>query len=369
MDGLPDPRRFGTGSTHALLEAVAAAVFAPDLERRARRRALRMKLSGQLLDGDEQGIRQALAAMPDALHFQTLFAELAQAVESPQADPQSVRLRLFAFPLVLVAAAVDPVRIAGALSATDAVRQLFERSGVLGQTQNFGVCAALCTLDTLESVSPVMLFNAARMIDANAVEACLQPAELEIRTGREQTHLRFLTGAGINRADAPEFSETAANIGAWGRALGALIAKELAAPGLQLLALPRMPMGLMRAPQAGRSAQLDVALHLFVSNTVRRMRMSAGEPVAILSAHDNGELRLTLSSVFAEDLVEGFRWPLAPLDDLASIERAIVALLREVRIDDVRVVPSVLQARRASGGDWHPRAGEWDTLMAVTARH
>ena len=369
MERLPDPRRFGTGSTHALLETVAAAVAAADLERRARRHALRVTLRERLLDGDDEGLRQALAAMPDAAHLQTLFDELASAVESPEGEPQSVRLRLFAFPLVLVAAAAEPIRLAGAVSATDGVQQLFERAGVLGQMQNFGLCPALCSLDTLESLSPVTLFNAARLIDAGAVEARLRPAELEVGAGREQAHLRFLAGAGVGRADAPEFSETAANIGAWGKALGALIAKELMAPGLQLLALPRMPQGLVRAPHAGRRAQLDVALHLFVSNTVRRMRMSAGEPVAILSTHDDAELRLTLSSVFAEDLVESFRWPLAPLDDLDSIAQAILALLREVRIDDVRVLPWILPAKRASGGDWHPRAGEWDALTAGAGRH
>jgi hypothetical protein len=130
-----------------------------------------------------------------------------------------------------------------------------------------------------------------------------------------------------------------------------------------------MPQGLLRAPHAGRCAQLEVALHLFVSNTVRRIRMTAGEPVAILSTHDDGELRLTLSSVFAEDLVEGFGWPLAPLDDLHAIEQAIIALLREVRIEDVRLLPSMMPAQRACGGEWYPRANEWDTLVAAAARH
>ena len=369
MNRLPDPRRFGTGSAHALLESVAAAVAAADLDRRARRDALRSKLRTLLLAGDEAGIRQAFAAMPDAAHFRTLFDALAQAVESPQTDAQSVQLRLFAFPLVLVAAAAATIRIAGVLPRIADVQQLFETSAVLGQMRNFGLSAALCSLDALESVSPVMLFAAERAIDADAVKLHLPPAGLEIGAGREQAHLRFLVGAGIGRADAPEFSETAANIGAWGRRLGALIAQQLAAPGLQLLVLPRMPAGLMRVRHAGRCAQLDVALHLFVSNTVRRMRMSAGEPAAILSTHDSGELRLTLSSVFADDLVESFRWPLAPLDDLGAVEQAIVGLLREVRIDDVRVVPSVLPAKRASGGEWHPRVAEWDTLVSGAARH
>ena len=370
MDKLSDPRRFRPGSSgHALLEPVAAILAATDLELRARRNALGAKLAALLRAGDDDGIEAAFAAMPDAPHVQALFDALAQSVESPAVDPQGVRLNLFALPLVLVAASAQPLCIPGALPAVDAVQQLFERSGVLGPMQNFGLSPALCALEALESLLPATIFKAIRMIDANALIASLPPADVEISPGREQAHLRFLIGAGIGRADAPELSETAANIGAWGNALSKRIREQLVAPGAQLLVLPRMPKGLMRAPQSGRGAQLDVALHLFVSNTVRRFRMTAGDPVAILSSHDDGELRLTLSSLLADDLVEGFRWPLARLDDLAAIQREMLQLLSEVRVDDVRVAPTLLPAKRTSGGVWHPRAAEWDALVSAAARH
>ena len=370
MDRLSDPRRFLTaGAKHPLLEPVAAVIAAADLEQRARRTELRARLHALLLRGDDPAIAQALAAMPDALHLRTLFDELAQAVEAPPADPQSVFLRVFAFPLVLIAAAREPRQIAGSLPDVAAVRQLFVRSGALGAMRNFGLSSALCTFEALASLTPVALFNAARMIDANAVEPRLRPADLTVAHGREQAHLRFLAGAGVSRADAPELSETAGNIGAWGRDLSALIGKQLTTPGVQLLVLPRMPQAMMRAPHAGRSAQLDAALHLFISNTVRRFRMSAGDPVAILSTHDDADVRLTLSSLFADEMVEGFRWPLATLDDLDAIRRAMASLLDAVRISDVRVCPAILPAQRPGGSPWFPRADEWDALAAAVARH
>ena len=97
--------------------------------------------------------------------------------------------------------------------------------------------------------------------------------------------------------------------------------------------------------------------------------MAAGDPVAILSTHDDGELRLTLSSPFAENLVEGFRWPLAALDDLNDLQGKILQLLNDVRVNDVRILPEVLPATRASGGHWHPRVDEWESLVAGAARH
>jgi hypothetical protein len=133
--------------------------------------------------------------------------------------------------------------------------------------------------------------------------------------------------------------------------------------------LPRMPQGMMRAPHAGRSTQLDAALHLFVSNTVRRLRMTTGDPTAILSTHDDGDLRLTLSSSFADEMVDGLRWPLAALDDLDAIQRVMAKLLDEVRVSDVRAHPAILPAQRPCGGVWFPRAGEWDALPAAVLRH
>ena len=128
MDKLSDPRRFRPGSSgHALLEPVAAILAATDLERRARRNALSVKLAAQLRAGDDDGIEAAFAAMPDPPHVQVLFDALAQSAESPEIDPQGVRLNLFALPLVLVAASAQPLCIPGTLPAVDDVRQGIRR--------------------------------------------------------------------------------------------------------------------------------------------------------------------------------------------------------------------------------------------------
>ena len=124
---------------------------------------------------------------------------------------------------------------------------------------------------------------------------------------------------------------------------------QLAQPGLQLLALPRPPGGVLAATHLGRFAQLEIALHLFVSHAVRKIRMATGDPSAILAAHDNGELRITLSSPFDESLIEGFCWPLHPLDDLADIELRIVRLLAECRVSDVRVIGAPMSDKDDGG--------------------
>ncbi len=113
--------------------------------------------------------------------------------------------------------------------------------------------------------------------------------------------------------------------------------------------MPRPPLDLLRATYAGRTAALEAALNLSVSNAVRRFRSASGEPVVVLSAHDEPEIRLSLSSIFDEGAIAGFRWPLHPLDDIGAIVRVMITLLDDCRLDDVRFVSAVLPSRNEQG--------------------
>jgi len=370
MDRLTDPRRFrASGATHPLLELVALGVEADEHDRGAKLLHVRQTIAEQLDRGLDTEIRSALEHVPDAQHYRVLWDALAHVAESPPVESGAAIARVFALPVILIAENPQACMISGSLPDIGAVQSLFERSGALGPMRNFGLSNALCSLAALESLSALEIFRAGHSLDAAAIRTQLPPAEISVTPGREQSHLRFIVGAGISAANAPGFAETGANIGAWGMELSKLLARQLTNSGLQLLVVPRPPRGLLNAAHAGRCAQLDVALNLFVSNTVRRFRTSAGDPSAILSTHDDCDLRLTLSSPYAEDLVDGFRWPLAARDDLNDLQRMILQLLSDVRVTDVRVFPSVLPATRTSGGNWHPRVDEWTRLVARGAQH
>jgi hypothetical protein len=171
-------------------------------------------------------------------------------------------------------------------------------------------------------------------------------------------HLRFLVGAGLTAAGAPAFIETGANIAAWGMSITRALAAQLRAPGLDVLPLPRPPARLLSAAAAGRQAQLAAAFDLFVSNALRRFRMAVGDPVAVVSAHETGEIRVTFSSPLDESLHDGFRWPLYPADDITAVTEGIAALLAECRIGDVRAVGRVLPDLSPAGAPWFPRSAE-----------
>jgi len=304
-------------------------------------------------------------------HFTPAAGEpvLARAAEPRAAEPGAIVARAFAIPLVIIAAATARAEIPGELPDVAALQVVLERRHALGPTRNFGLSNAMCGLQALEALDPARVLVALRDFQPQSLHAALPPAALTVVPGREQVELRFLVGAVIAAAEAPGFVETAANVGAWGRDFAQALARQIAGPGLQLLVLPRPPRDLLSAAYAGRRAQLEVALDLFVSNTVRRFRAAVGDPMAIVSTHAGAELRVTLSSPFAEDLTEGFRWPLSPQDDLGQIEAHILSLLGDVRLNDVRIAPDVLPSMRPNGALLFPRSDEWSGLSEGRARH
>jgi hypothetical protein len=181
----------------------------------------------------------------------------------------------------------------------------------------------------------------------------LQPEPIKVAGSREQVHLRFITGAGITPQHLPSFLESASNIGTWGMAMTKELARQLAQSGLEILPMPRPPQPLLTAAHAGRRAQLEAALSLFLGNTLRKFRMAVGDPEAVLSAHklDNGagELRLSLSTPFDDSLFEGFAWPLQPQDDTVEVSQLFQTVLAECRVPSVTVLKQVLPERLPGG--------------------
>jgi hypothetical protein len=343
MPVLYDPRRYGDGK-YALLEMPAM----------ARRTAL-LELMAAGCDAD---IKLALRAAPSHAAYAALWNDVCDAAHhAAGAHEGALVARVFALPLVIVVGSRRPLQLAGALPEIAAVTELFAQKGVLGKTQNFGIGNALCTLETLESVTPseVQAWTAA----SGTARRELPPSPVVMGKPGEEVHLRFLVGAGIAPASEPAFVETASNIGMWGMALTQLLTKQLANGGAEVLPMARPPLDLLRAAHAGRTAQLETACNLFASNAVRRFRLASGDPVAIISTHDNAELRLSLSQPFDETMVEGFRWPLHPLDDLPAIVESITALLGDCHVGRIEVAPRVLPDCNAQGQLWFPALREW----------
>ncbi|MBX9905589.1 MAG: hypothetical protein K2Y31_14650 [Burkholderiales bacterium] len=339
VETLPDPR---VAATNAANPRIAAAAQTDDA-------VLQAALQQALAVGDAAGLRAALRAQPPA-RAQRVARALAAAVD---AGGEGIGLRFFAIPLVIVAGARNRSTVPGVLSEVAKISALLEQHGAVGVTRNFGLGNALISAAALDALSPVALWRAAGDPVQRTVLDALQPEPVEVAPGREQVHLRFITGAGITPQHLPSFLESASNIGTWGMAMTRELTRQLAQPGLEILPMPRPPQPLLLAAHAGRRAQLEAALNLFLGNTLRRFRMAVGDPEAVLSAHrldgGAGELRLSLSTPLDDSLFEGFAWPLQPQDETAEVSQLIQSTLAECRVPLVTVLQQVLPDRLPGG--------------------
>lgn len=333
---LPDPRPAAAGDVAAERDAAAAA------------------MAQAWTRGDEAAMLQALQARPPT-RAQAARQALDDLLNRP--DPvgdTAVAMRYVAIPLIIVAGTVagaaggarSRMTMTGALPEIGKVVALLEQFGAVGPTRNFGMGNALCAVESLEALSPLALWRVMQDPQAHDLQADLPPSPIVVEPGREQVHLRFLIGAGVTPLHLPPLQETASDIGTWGMPLTRELARQLAQPGLEILPMPRPPQSLIKAAHFGRCAQLEAALSLFLGNTVRQMRSAAGDPQAVLSAHrvasGLGELRLSLSSPFDESLLEGFSWPLHPLDAVPEVEQLFMQMLTECRITEVTRIGEVL---------------------------
>lgn len=319
------------------------------------RSALLSWLEQCLKEGKDRDIARALQQAPSQAAYRALRDLLCCAVDhaGKETDRRAVTARMFAFPVILVVAAKGRAKVPGSVPEISAIQALLERHGALGATRNFGLGNALSTFEALESLPPSTIYGWHADWAAGGGQREFTPSPVAVTSVREQVHLRFLVGAAITPGDAPSFLETAANIGTWGMAFARALGRQLGQPGLDLLTVPRPPLSLIKAAHAGKAAQLELAFNLFASNTLRDFRSKIGDPTVIISAHrlraGGAEIRVSMSSALDEALLEGFRWPLHPIDDLGRILNVIDELLLDCRVTDVRTVESVMPEYVGSG--------------------
>ena len=340
---IADPRRYGTGDASSALSSLAE-----DDGHRSELTAALRGLAAAQRDAEIDGV---LAAAPSQASYRRVWQALCAAVEHPPSD-EGVGVRVFAIPWAIVCTANAAATLPGVLPDVDGLARVLEAGGVFGGSRNLGLSNALVSVEALERLRPsevLRISSAPELRD-------MAPAPVQVVRGIEEVHVRFVLGAAIAPAHAPDVVETGANVGRWGTPALRAMAAQLAVVGVQILPMPRPPAGLMSAAWHGRRAGIETAFNLFVSNTVRRFRSSVGDPHVTLSSHAGGEIRITLHTPFDDALVEGFRWPLHPADDLAEIERTITSMLWECRLAEPHLAPGVLPDHTPTGAILFPRS-------------
>lgn len=334
---MADPRRFSEASADPFVAAQAHDSAA----------ALTARYAAALDAGDDAAALSALSQAPSPDVFRALQHALDRAVEV-HGDP--IGVRLFAFPLLIVTGGHAGARISAVVPAIERVVAILREAGVLGQTQNFSLSAALTDVHGLHTITPSRVRRLALGRETLQSALDVPPREVVAATAGEEVHLRFLVGAALIPAHAPSVLETAAAIGLWGMALTRELSEQLQGDGASVLPIPRPPASLTMAPSVGDSAREDLALQAFLSRELRQFRSEVGEPEVSVAPLDCGAVGIRLSSPFIEDRVRTHRRRLLPHEDLEPVLAGMLTLLEECRLENFSFEAAVQPTERFEAG-------------------
>ncbi len=293
-------------------------------------------MTDALRAGNERLVESALAewANPDAHRALVRALDAAHAIID-----EPLRWRLFSIPLLIVVGGRAGATMACILDNPGELKQIFETGGALGPMRNFALGNTLVSDAQLDAFARVERWRRAR--EEDQVPLDLPPAPISLQTADEQLHLRFLNGISVTSAEAPDFTETAGNVSAWGLAFTRALAAQLGQPGLSVLPIPRPPMRPLTALMQGRFARSELGFQLFLSNALRAFRARVGEAEALVSSCADASVRIRLTSPFDDALAREYAWPLHPSDDIATVGESISTLLSECRVANVRYAAAV----------------------------
>jgi hypothetical protein len=338
---ISDPRRFDGAKESPLSEATDQFTAASVPEKKQLLPHLSQRISTMLENGEESIVREEVSkpASPSACRALLQALELALLPGGGEGD---VSIQVFAIPVLFVVGGASSAQASGVVRDTDEIRVLFETAGVLGQCRNFGLSNALAAKSSIEAIPWATL----RSISHNDTwdglgDFDLPPADIPVIAHQETVYLRFLTGAALTPGDAPGFIQVAGDIGRWGFSLSRLLGRQLAGENLSMLAIPRPPANIVRAVQEGCFAARELGFQLFLSNALREARLSVGEPDVTISSRSDETICIRLTSPFDDLFDQTYGWNLTYSDEIDTIVRSILGLLKEARVERIQVVPTI----------------------------
>ena len=355
MIELSDPRTFPDSATAPVAAARVHALATASLgagaqgEADARDRGIDAELVRLIEAGDGDALAAVLASAPSVAVHRHVWRALARCLAEPVDAATGVGVALFALPVVLVtgrAAGAAGPKLPGVLQDTGELAAQLRAHGAPGGSQVFALANALVAAAGIDARALPGLVAASRLgsSDETFAPIALSEAPVDVPEG-EAAHLRFVVGSAL-AAPGFDLGRNADKTG-WMRPFALSLGRQLAVPGVSVLALPRPPQSLPAALASGRAAQRDVSAQLFASSAVRQLRASVGEPAAVISAHraadapGAGELRLSLSSPFEPRDAQGFRCPVYPWERVVDVATMLVELLHDCRVTDIRAVAGV----------------------------
>jgi len=335
---LPDPRQYPASMpSNMLLHDVEATLNAASADDRQMWLSnVKASVSDYLERDEVLPLSVALAMVPSQAAYKQLWQALCEVV-----DGEGSVETLFALPIVLVVGAKSPTTLPGGLPEASGLLDLLVEHKVVLDPARVNLLPKLLHPDSVSGLSSGTLYRLNRegnVLQAPEIEAL---PEAPLSVSGEGVFLRYLIGSVLHVPGEPAPMLLGGAVGGWGMPAMQWLGEAFKTEGVTLFPIARPPQPWLPALVSGGRARLEVAMQVFASNRLRKLRELSLNPVAIASSHQGGELRFTLSAAGDERNWEGFVWPLSALDSVPLIARQFAELMADCRVDDVRFVPSV----------------------------
>lgn len=336
---LVDPRRYPAGDiNNALIYYATEALKASSDDDHAKwTHALQSAIRQAMEQDNCLLVSVALAMAPSAQHYEILWQALRNVIEIPLQDRYAI---IFAVPVVLVVGARREVSLPTCIDSDALNATLCEHDVFTAHSQVF-LSGKLLHPDTLVGITPTQLYRYTRQLVDAAQGLPLELEPVPVVCKQEGVFLRYFMGSAIQEPGCIPPVRLGGTVGGWGRKLMALLGEQLKCDGVTLFPIPRVPMPVMQAMVAGQFTRLDVALQVFASTAIRAIRERGQRPVAVMSAHESGDIQFTLFAQDETEHKEKFVWPLSPLDNIALIETHFRRAMAECQVDQIHVIAEV----------------------------
>lgn len=342
---LPDPRNYPPVNVrNPLIRQIMSLLTEHDVQAvDAKRTELRSQISDLLLTGDHGALNAALLQAPALEAWQTLWQFLREVVEAAPAHTGPYAT-LFAIPVIIVAGSSKGASLSGEINNTDSILQVLRQHGVIAADALVSIAPGLLSAETLSTISPAQLQQWKETLAESLKSNLLNPFGLEttpVFVKEESAWLRYIVGAAIQTEEAAPAIRLGGVVNTWGTALAQVLSDALKTGDATVLAIPRAPQSWLAAQETGRTLLQETRLQLLASSAIRAIRSKARTPIAVIAAHDNDEIRITLCSQEDPERWQGFVWPLTAGDRVEQISNFAQTLFQDCQVADIRVIEQI----------------------------
>ena len=326
----PDPRQYPSRKPdNWLLQQAQAVVDAVDETQRA---ALGQQLT-QTMDGYLQ--RRELLQLSVALAMassKTMHEVLWQALRTTVEQPQQARVQLFALPLVLIGGAQPARTLPPVLTDINTLRDLLARH-LPDVGDSFWLSDALVHPDALAKIGPDVLYTLSQEPNVARQALSALPGSPTGIDG-ETVALRYLVGT-IDPQPLPE------QIAGWGMPALEWLTQALHTDGVTLFPLLGAPQPLLQAQIIGLRMLNEAALDMFASRQIRALRQAGRTVNAVMSAHENHDVRFSFSATEDPESCRGHVWALSQHDSIDHICEHFARLMADCQVKNVQFLQAV----------------------------